>query len=403
MFGGAGRLATALVLLAAFGAAHVGVAPSALSSPHGRDVATFHYAAVAASRGLDPYDRASLSGIAASEGTRRDVYPLLYPPTFLPLVAWMSGLALMTSYAVSFVGNALAALIAAVAVAATRPGRGPLIALAVVALGAPVANNALMGQANLPALAACAAGLALVSRGHRGWGGALVGVAVGIKLVPLAILGWWALRGRGSELLGAAVGLALLAGSSLVLYGPGPWVTFLTEVGPSLLGGDHNGLALEIARFGNHGLAELWHRALPSAGPGLSGPARAGLAASGAAALAWMAWSWRRPSEDAEAEAARVGALLALPLLLATYTWEHHLVWAIPAVVAGWRGALDRRLGAVGVAALVLATLGWAVDLEILVAAAGAVGEPLSAVVREAKCAALVAILLLATRLGGRS
>jgi hypothetical protein len=368
---------------------------------HGGDLATFRYAAIVAAEGGDPYDRAALGEAARRERTRREVYPLLYPPTFLPLAAPLAAAPMREAYRASILVGELAVLAIVLACVGDRR-RDWLPVVGVVALSAAVPDNLRMGQANLAALAAAAWGIAAVARGRGGIGGALVGVAVGVKLVPALAVAGWATGPRWRAAVGAGLALGALGAASILLYGPSPWVRFVSDVLPSILGGDHNGLDLAVVRLGNHGLGEWWARLLPGPPTALSTGARVGLAASAAAILGGLAWLWRRPAAGPDAVQARAAASLVVPVLLATFAWEHHLVWAIPAWCVVARAAFDGRLPRWTLPLVAVAFVGWAVDLRLLATAVEAAGPWLGPAIREAKTVGLLTALGGAAWLGAQ-
>lgn len=75
-----------------------------------------------------------------------------------------------------------------------------------------------MNQLSLWVLVLCAGGLALAGRGWPFWGGALIGLAVAIKVMPLVLLGYFGCRGQWRALLGVAAGVIALDVVPSVLF-----------------------------------------------------------------------------------------------------------------------------------------------------------------------------------------
>jgi alpha-1,2-mannosyltransferase len=332
-----------------------------VSVSNGRDFASYYYAVQVAADGGDPYDTKALSERARAEGTRKGVHPFLYAPPFVGMMAWAIPFDLPGAYHLWFWLHELCLLVAVLVLAgwwrALHPSV-PWILAVWVALMTAVPNNHLMGQANFPGLALAMGGLWATERGRPGLGGALLGTACMLKMSPALLVAWWLLR-RQWVAVAASVGTAvLLSVAVLPLVGLPHQVTFFRDVLPGFGSGDYNGLAVPIGIFGNHSLPNLWHQALPSGGPLLSAAARTGATASNLALLLGLGWWFRAAPRDELATAAQIGAVGIVMLLFPVYTYEHHLVWALPAMVVATVGVARDRLG-----------VGWAVVVGLSVAA----------------------------------
>jgi hypothetical protein len=367
----------------------------------GRDFASYYYAAAVASEGGDPYDKAALGEAARADRTRATVHPFFYPPPFLFLVAWAPGLPLHEAAAVWFWIDEAALVVAALALMALSLPLGtatPLAIAALVAAMTAVPNNHVMGQANLPPLAAAALGLVAARRGQDTVAGLLVGAACMWKMSPALLVGWWALHRRWRAVGGAVVAAVVGTVAVLPWVGPAEQVRFYTVVLPGFASGDYNGLTVPIGLFGNHSLPNLADQLLPSDGSGLGRGARVLSAVVGIGVLAVTARAVRDRPSDARQEGAQLGAICAAMLLLPVYTYEHHLVWAIPsagALVAGVDrlGPTGRTLAGASIALLCF-------DLTQLKAASEASPWlPWAGVLQEAKTAALLSSWWLCTRL----
>lgn len=364
----------------------------------GRDFASYYYAArVAAGRG-DPYDKAALEAVSSAEGTRTRVHPFFYPPPFLLLVWWSPFVSLAEGFRLWAVLNELALIAAGLALwRAWRP-LGPVLPLfaAFAALMYGVAYGFELGQANLPVLALVLAGLWAEPR-RPALAGALVGFACLLKMSPALIVAWWLLRRRWTAAGSAVVSGGLLSLATLPLLGPGHQLAFYTEVLPRFGSGDYNGLTIKIEMFANHSIPNLLHQAFPSGQNVLSATARAGSAVATLGLLGGLGLAFARPTTDRLRLAAQASAVLLATLLIPVYTYEHHLVFALPAMVlaplAIRRGALTWAWAApLGVAVALLL-----VDLPALKQfATDGIGEQNRAaflLVQEAKFLALVALL----------
>jgi len=329
-----------LFLLAYAGLSVVPSWTKVAKAKHGRDFATYHYAAGQMLDGGDPYETKALSKRARSESTRKSVHPYFYPPPFLLSMVWSPSFELMTSAKIFFWLNQLLLL---VCLAIFRLWfRAPWAVLGVLLLSfTPITDNAKMGQANLLVLSAAVAGLWLRN-------GALVGAAAMAKMSPALFLFAWAAR-RAWRPVAAAIGVAV--GSSVMVL---PWVDFetqmrfYTEILPGFSSGHYHGLTVRIGLPANHSIPDLFNQVWP--GPdkhSLSEISARGSKLCSLILLAVLAWIARVP-RDRLGNAALFGAFTVLMLIAPVYTYEHHLVMALfPAAVVG-AALLDGRLGRLG-------------------------------------------------------
>lgn len=373
---------------------------SAHRDPTARDFASYYYAVRVALEGGDPYDKASLGGAAREEATRAGVHPFFYPPPYLLSMLWVAPLDLVTAYRVWYWLDALCGLAAFYALWRWWQPLGPAVGIALAAsLAALTAlpNNHLMGQMNLPVLLLVVLGLAAAERGREGLGGVLLGVACMMKMSPALFVAAWLLRGRVRP-VAAAVGTAVvLTVLSLPLVDAAAQLRFYTEVLPGFGSGRYNGLAVGIDLYGNHSLPNVWDTMFPGgeAHLVLSSVARTLSTLTVLGVLGVTAWLLRRPPVDGLARAAETAAIGCAMLLVPVYTYEHHLVWALPAVVVLAVASARGRVG-VGVSALFGAAAAvWAFELSELKELALYIqaASPLSAaLVRESKLAALLVL-----------
>ena len=304
---------------------------------HGRDFATYHYAAAQALDGDSPYDTKALSKRARADKTRKSVHPYFYPPPFLLSVLWSPSFSLSTSYKLFFVINQLALLICFLVFRVWF--RAPWLVIGVLALGfTPITDNAKMGQANVLVLMLAMVGLWLRS-------GTAVGMAAMAKMSPALYLFGFLSQRRWRPIMaavGTAVGLSFL---SL------PWVDwdtqwrFYSEILPGFSTGHYHGLTVRIGLPANHSIPDLFNQLWPGSTPhSLSEHARLAGKLTSLSLLGMCCWLGRF-RRDRLGEAGLFGALTILLLVTPVYTYEHHLVMAVfPAAVVG-TALLDGRLG----------------------------------------------------------
>lgn len=347
-----GRLGSLVVVAAVFWHLLAIFAPPRQPPPpntEGRDYASYHYAVKAAAEGGDPYDPAQLDALAQAEETRDSVHPYFYPPPFLLAVAWAVPLELGSGFTVWLLINELCLLVACLALVRWWRPLGaevaPILA-ALVALMYAVAYGVELGQANVPVLALVLVGLAV----ERRWpvpAGALVGLACMLKMSPALLVAWWLLRRRWAAAAAAIVAAVVLSLLTLPLLGLDEQLRFYTEILPRFGSGDYNGLKIKIGMFGNHSIPNLLHQAFPSGENQLSAVARGIGAVITLSLLAGLGAAFRAPSNDPLHVAAQACAVLIAMLFVPVYTYEHHLIFALPAMVLGIL-AIERRLLAPG-------------------------------------------------------
>lgn len=367
----------------------------------GRDFASYHFAARAVAAGDNPYVQADLRRAARAEGRARSVHPYFYPPPFLASVAWTVGRPLPEAYRIWFWLDALCAVLAFGALALWwRPLHTltPAMVALLLAYMTAVPNNHVMGQMNHPVLLLVVFGLWADDRGRPRLGGTLVGLACMAKMSPALFVLLWVRQGR-VQAVAAAVLTAVLS-SILVLpwMGPGVQGDFYARVLPGFASGDYNGLTVPIGLFGNHSVPDVFHQLWPG-GQQLSSVARwaSRLVTFGLVGVFGLAF--RRPDPGTLTSAAQLAAVAVLLLLVPVYTYEHHLVWAVPAAVVGMIGVVTGRLPKVWAPVLLLAVVALCWDLQDL-KRLHRVGGVQGLLMKEAKHLALWVLMLGAFWLG---
>jgi alpha-1,2-mannosyltransferase len=381
--------------------------------PHkGRDFASYYWAAQVARDGGDPYDRPALVKRAREEGAR-GAHPYFYPPPFLAGVSWIAAFDLTTAFRVWFWLDEVCALLSALVLWRWwRPLSEwtPAVVAVLLALMTAVPNNHAMGQANFIVLALLVAGLyaedraAPGDRASRVVGGVLVGMACMAKMAPALFVVWWLVRRRwvaAASACGAAVVLSVL---SLPTVSFGDQVRFYTEILPKFASGDYNGLTIPITLFGNHSIPNLLNHFWPGTANTLSSTA-AWLSRVASLALVvgmsvlyglrpargWTSW-------NTAGQAASIGVAM---LLIPVYTYEHHLIWALPAAVVVVLAALTGRLPAVLTVTAAVSIVFLLYDLQDLKQLAMARTAPTAQLfVQELKFLALLGLLGCSTWVG---
>ena len=335
----------------------------------GRDFASYYYAAEVASQGGDPWSLEAIRKAAAEDGLRKNVHPFFYPPPYLLLTGWAPRVSLLRGFEIWKWIDEFATLLTGVVLAVSWRALGtkrdsvlgPAIVPSTVAalLGGmyAVEYGHQMGQANFLVLLVTLVGLWVEPR--RPWlGGALIGLACMWKMSPALFVLWWLLHRRWRSVAAAGIAAIALSVAALPLAGPAEQLRFYTDILPGFGSGNYNGLTIRIDMFGNHSVPNVFEQIWPGDQSRLTPPAQAASTATALALVAGLGFLFRREPADPVARAAQIGAICVALLLVPVYTYEHHLVWAIPAIVAAiaavWQGRLH---------------LGWAVPLGLAIAA----------------------------------
>jgi len=376
----------------------------------GRDFKTYYYAMDVAWYGGDPYDKRALSANARADDVPGGTHPFLYPPPFLLVMLWSVPLDLQAAYRGWFWLDELWLVAAVLALWRWwRPlGTSVAVSLAIaVAVFTAIPANHVMGQANFPGLALALLGLWADARDRKVLGGALVGAACMVKMSPALFVAWWLLKGNWRAAFTACATAGLLSIAVLPILSLGNQLGFYTEVLPTFGSGRYNGLTVRdgIGMFGNHSIPNLYHQLFFEQPRELSTMARGLSTATTLGLVGGLGWCFRRRDDDALQRACQVGAIGIAMLLVPVYTYEHHVVWAIPAVVASMVALAHGRLAPAWAVPLGLAVACWATDIGDMKAmslGAKQVSPLAGLVIQELKFAALVVFLAATTRAGMR-
>ena len=372
-----------------------------------RDFASYYYAEKVALAGGDPYDKAQLADAAQDDGTRRGVHPFFYPPPYLLTMVWVQPLSLVTAYRAWFWADELFALLSMWVLWRWWRPLGPSVGVAIaglIALMTAWPNNHEMGQMNWPVVLIVLLGLREVERGRDGLGGALVGLACMMKMSPALFVAWWLLHRRWRPAAAAVATAVVLSVAALAVVPFGIQLRFFTEVLPAFSSGRYNGLGVGINLFGNHSIPNLFDGMYP-AGPAhlvLSDTARALSQGTALLVVGLLGWALRSRPSDELTLAGQVGAITAAMLLIPVITYEHHLVWLIPAAVASVAGIASKRLHVAWAVPVALAIGVACFDLAVLKRQSLALTDTnlvLSVLIRELKFASIVVLWLSCLRL----
>jgi alpha-1,2-mannosyltransferase len=369
---------------------------------HGRDFASYYYAARAAAAGVDPYDASVLGALAREDGTRASVHPFLYPPPFVAMMSWTRPFSLSQAYRIWFWLDScfLFAALWTLWRWSPRPATAGSIGL-LLATFTPIHDTHWMGQANLLVLALLCIGVHATTRGRSALGGAVVGVACMLKPLPAVIVLWWLVRKQWRPCVGVAASSLLMSLVTLPVLGLQDQLRFYLSALPSLGSGSYGGLSVPIGTGGNHSIANL----LASVWPADTGLSQAALLASLACSLALLAaalFALRKTQSHPPAALASFGALCAIGLLLPLYSFEHHLVFTIPAWVALGGAVADGRLARPALLGLAAAYAFVAWPLSWLFALSAAAPASLARLVLEAKFVGLAVLAFSTVRFAAR-
>lgn len=306
-----------------------------------RDLPSFHSAARAAfSLHKSPYDPELLKKLFPAQ----PVYPYLYPPPTLLLVAPLS----LVSYEharllVLVLNHALAALLLWLLVFRVPDPRRALSPVAIAVVVAyfvtfhPLTVVFAYGQLNL--VAACALCLAWAClRAERSFAAALcLALAVMAKTYPALILAFLLLARRVKPVVQTVLVLAALSVAALVVVPWEAWAEWFREVLPRGGYGETPPGLFHPAAIGNQSINGFLSRLFTQtqwSNPITVNPALAKLLtyAAALAVLAASAWAvhraWRRDAASALDDAMCVG--LPAMVLIAPFSWDHHLVFVLP-------------------------------------------------------------------------
>ncbi|HHL38972.1 MAG TPA: DUF2029 domain-containing protein [Deltaproteobacteria bacterium] len=277
-------------------------------------------------------ERYGVEGVVA-EGERLDVMTNAYPP----FVALLSAPLALVPYDVSrFVF--LAASVAASALAALllfagrdRKTGGELRAAALAAtfIFFPLHYSLYMGQMNSLLLVLLVAALQLGRRGRQVAAGLLLGAAAAIKLFPLVLAAFFALKRQYTLAATAAASAVILSLSAMPVTGADVYAEYFTAVLPSQLDGGafyrNQGVPAVLSRLltENDVVASLGHH--PTLVTVLS-------AAAAVVALGAVFYFTKRNTDEGRSPyELEFSLVLAATIMVLSKSWEHYAVFLLPA------------------------------------------------------------------------
>jgi hypothetical protein len=262
--------------------------------------------------------------------------------------------------------------------------RSPALVLAASCLlGAPAIYEAVkFNQLTFPVLALLLGVFKTLERGQPRRAGALLGLATVMKLLPVLLLLWLALKRQWTALAAAVVAVALVTiVPCLAVFGPQKTLQYHREWWEHNLHGppvrdmaddeqtnhfiDRRNQALPVV-FGRLFCADhpyhVSFQPVKLAASTCVWAAQAVLAGLGAALI----WQTRRPWRNLQSpqRQTEVGAYLLAMMVFSPLLRQYYLVWALPAVLlfvrlAAETAARKRRIGQLGMAVWLLGLLLW--------------------------------------------
>lgn len=315
------------------------------------DFRSFYAAAKAASAGLDYYDQATLERVARLELPGDRVFPYLYPPLLAHALRPLVGLELPLAHAI-WLGAGVLAFACAVAVTVLTVLRGPsgaathesvpswsavFLVAAVLVCALPLRNNVLLGQVNPIVLLFISLAVRAHLLGKPALAGAWLAPAILIKVTPVLLLLFFAMRRQYRALTLCAACSAGLALATLPFGSAPDWISFVRHLPERSYSATIPGLfpATSLWNFAPSGwLLRLLpeHRELV---PALS------VVVIAFPCLIAMWLSAR--ATDREQESLALATFFPVLLLASPLTYLHHVVYLLPAVAIWLAHALRRE------------------------------------------------------------
>jgi alpha-1,2-mannosyltransferase len=313
------------------------------------DLPSFYLAARRTfTEGSSPYDYVALRDQGAEIG--QHVFPFLYPPTSLlalyPLHLLTYGQAKIAMLVANhLLALAMAGLLVLVLVPFRRPELGLLVG-AVLLASDPVGQTLAHAQVNLVVLMLLLVAWMGLRAERPVVGGVSLALAILVKPTPILLLGLLLVRRAWRPLAVALGALALAAGASTLVLPAEVWGDWIAEVRPTLAYGLGPTNLFSPACDFNQSLNGLVSRlfleaeCLPTTdvvpGPGRLLAYALALVVVGSSAFAASGAARRgRASLNRESGSLDVSFCLFLlaMFLVGSLSWEHHLVFVLPAVV----------------------------------------------------------------------
>jgi hypothetical protein len=316
------------------------------------DFPSFYFAArLAFDRGMSPYNHENWSLVA--EISNQYVWPFLYPPPSLAFFRILNAVSYTTARQTFLIGNHLLLLaafwIVVVKIIRIKPAQlMGLLCAAYVLTFQPLGETLRYGQVNLVILVLiCLWWLFLKQKQHPALTALPLSLAVVVKIYPAILFGYLLVKCQFKVLLWGLVFLVLISLITLPGLPPGTWADWMVNVASSGYGSWVRGI--DPAMLANQsingftsrlflGRSEFILPLLESAEAARYVPlVLSVLVGLFSFAVVWRSHMKRPPNEVNDHE---IGLLLLAMALIAPITWEHQLVFILPAVLL----ALDRAL-----------------------------------------------------------
>ena len=303
------------------------------------DFATFYAASQNFANGLDPYDRSALLA-AGRDDFGGWIGGYYYPPPFAAVaVRPLAALPFDTARRLWVLGEAIAFVVALALLARRLGADATMRAAGVAALGllyAPMALDLRLGSVSGILLLLVAAFLHEWHRRHRARAAALLAAAALLKVAPVLLLVYLAVRGEWRFVLRTVASALGIMAACLPWTGIDAWIGWATRVVPYLLSGN-------FSWFTNQSIdAFFWRLFVPNpdtsvwlASPTLQRTATALVAAVLLGLVVRLAWRSRGEAPHGERFDGEVGLVLVVAVLLSRVAWEYLAVLALPAFVFG--------------------------------------------------------------------
>ncbi len=324
-------LRTVMVVVLVFSAARFLVDGVALemmgrSLSQGGDYGAYYMAGTVLNRGEDLYDIAHMQSMAP-ELINFTNAPYVYPPLVAIVNMPLALLSFPLAYRVWLLIQLICLFVSIDLVARNLPALGkwawPFTFILVANMY--TAYLALdIGQVNMLVLLVLCLVLHLARRQHDAWVGVVIALGVMIKIVPLLLLGYFLLQKRWRVLPGFIIGMLVLLIPSLLIPGPQAAMGYFSRIIGAEMGS-------QISIPANVSLAGL---AYFTANSLLHSPAALPLLRWGSTllVLAGLAFITLKKLVPHEAPASLVLVMWIMGIaLISPTTWEHNLVWFIPA------------------------------------------------------------------------
>lgn len=290
------------------------------------DLPTFLLAARALGAGENIYDPAVLVSQMDEGMARRVIMPYIYLPTFALLLRPLAELPLTVAYPfILFINSALWPLLAYLClrlIDAPAQLRLPLSGLTLLLLTfyLPSIQTINRGSPSLLVAVMVVGALVLEREGRSRTAGFLLALVTLIKIVPVIVVGYLALRKRFRAVASAAISAAALLGLSLLLAGVDLHLVWLTKVAPNLARAGRTDTFFQPACTPeNQSFTGFFCQQLGQNSPYWFVASGVGLLVLVASGLAL--WRRRRPGLDR----LEASLLVVVMLLVSTITWFHHL------------------------------------------------------------------------------